>query len=62
MDVSFADHSHIIGKGGNTIKKGKNPNLNIPISIEIYYLSLFLKTGLALNSSDVFLFKVVGIV
>lgn len=23
MDVSFADHSHIIGKGGNTIKKGK---------------------------------------
>jgi len=22
MDVSFADHSHIIGKGGNTIKKG----------------------------------------
>jgi protein bicaudal C len=21
MDVSFADHSHIIGKGGNTIKK-----------------------------------------
>ena len=56
MDVSFADHSHIIGKGGNTIKKGKNPNLNIPISIEIYYLSLFLKTGLALNSSDVFLF------
>ena len=37
MDVSFADHSHIIGKGGNTIKKGEIAFSELLVDLQISY-------------------------
>ena len=34
MDVSYTDHSHIIGKGGGNIKQG-------PVIIKYYYINTY---------------------